>query len=76
MRSPADIFLNESIPPKTLCGHHVHGRHAYGSIVINLWRFSKFCFKKYKTSTLTSKICILQENGFEELMLVLFESLF
>jgi hypothetical protein len=32
--------------------------------------------KKYETLTLTLKICILQENGFKELTLVLFESLF
>ncbi len=32
--------------------------------------------KKYETLTLTLKICILQENGFEELKLVLFKSLF
>jgi hypothetical protein len=32
--------------------------------------------KKYKTLTLTLKIWILQENGFKELTLVLFESLF
>ncbi len=31
---------------------------------------------KYRTLTLTLKICILQENGFKELKLVLFESLF
>ncbi len=31
--------------------------------------------KKYETLTLTSKICNLQENGFKELTLVLFESL-
>ncbi len=38
--------------------------------------YSKFCKKKYETLTLTLKICILQENGFKELTLVLFESLF
>jgi hypothetical protein len=32
--------------------------------------------KKYQTLTHTLKICILQENGFEKLTLVLFESLF
>ncbi len=32
--------------------------------------------KKYDTLTLTLKICILQENVFKELTLVLFESLF
>jgi hypothetical protein len=31
--------------------------------------------KKYKTLTLILKICILQENGFKELTLILFESL-
>jgi hypothetical protein len=31
--------------------------------------------KKYVSLTLTLKICILQENGFKELTLVLFESL-
>jgi hypothetical protein len=30
-RPPADIFLNESLPPKPPCGHHVHGRHGLGS---------------------------------------------
>jgi hypothetical protein len=35
-RPPADIFLNESSPPKTPCGHHVHGRHGHGSPVKNL----------------------------------------
>ncbi len=73
-RPPADIFLNESLPPKTPCRHHVHGRHGHGSPV-NCWRFSKFR-KKYETLTLTLKICILQENRFKELTLVLFESLF
>ncbi len=32
--------------------------------------------EKYKTLTLTLKICIMQDNGFKELTLVLFESLF
>jgi hypothetical protein len=32
--------------------------------------------EKYKTNTHTSKICNLQENGFKELTMVLFESLF
>ncbi len=31
---------------------------------------------KYETLILTSKICIMQENGFKELTLVFFESLF
>jgi hypothetical protein len=31
--------------------------------------------KKYETLTLTLKICILQENEFKKLTLVLFESL-
>ncbi len=35
-----------------------------------------FVKKIYETLTLTFKICILQENGFKELALVLFESLF
>jgi hypothetical protein len=26
-RTPADIILNESLPSKSPCGHHVHGRH-------------------------------------------------
>jgi hypothetical protein len=67
-RLPADMFLNESLPPKTPCGHHVHGRHGHGSPVKNRWRFSKFC-RKYET-------LILQENEFKELTMVLFESLF
>ncbi len=33
-------------------------------------------FVKYKTLTLTLKTCIFQENGFKELTLVLYESLF
>ncbi len=37
--------------------------------------FQSFFFK-YETLTLTLKICILQEHGFKELTLVLFESLF
>ncbi len=74
-RPPADIFLNENLPPKTPCGHHVHGRHGHGSAIKNRWRFSKFR-KKYETLILTSKIYTLQENGFKELTLVLFESLF
>ncbi len=32
---PADIFLTESLPPKTPCKHHVHGRHGHGSAVTN-----------------------------------------
>jgi hypothetical protein len=38
--------------------------------------FQSFVKKKYETLTLTLKICILQENEFKELTLVLFESLF
>jgi hypothetical protein len=72
-RTPADIFLNESLPPKTPWWHHVHGRHGHGSLVKNRWRFSKF--KKKGILTLILKICILQENGFKELTLVLFESM-
>jgi hypothetical protein len=53
--------------------HNVHGRHGHGSPVKNCWRFSKFR-KKYETLTHTSKICILQEKGFKEFTLVLFES--
>ncbi len=34
-RPRADIFLNESLPRKTPCGHHVHGRHDHGSPVKN-----------------------------------------
>ncbi len=34
-RPPADIILNESLPPKTPCRHHVHGRHGHGSPVKN-----------------------------------------
>jgi hypothetical protein len=41
-RPPADIFLDECLPPKTPCGHHVYGRHGHGSPVKNRWRFSKF----------------------------------
>jgi hypothetical protein len=61
---------------KPPCGHHVHGRHSHGSRVKNRKRFSNFRKKNYETLTLTLKICILQENGFKELKLVLFESLF
>ncbi len=32
--------------------------------------------KRFETLILTLKICILQEDGFKELALVLFESLF
>jgi hypothetical protein len=76
-RPPADILLNESLPPNPPLPrrHHVQGRHGHGSPVKNRWRFLKFR-KKYETLTLTLKICTLQENGFEELTLVLFESLF
>ncbi len=38
--------------------------------------FQSFVKKKYETLTLTLKTCILQENGFKELNLGLFESLF
>jgi hypothetical protein len=69
--TPADIFINESLPPKTPCGHHVHGRHGHGSHVKNGGRFTKFR-KEYETLTLTLKMCILQEHGFKELTLVLF----
>jgi hypothetical protein len=65
----------KAYPRKPLCGHHVHGRHGHGSPVKNHSRFSKFC-KKYETLTLTLEICILQEHGFKELTLVMFESLF
>ncbi len=67
-RPPAYIFLNESLPQKPPCGHHVHGRHGHGSSMKNRWRFLKFC-EKYETLTLTSKICILRKNGFKELTL-------
>jgi hypothetical protein len=39
-RPPADIFLNESLPRKPPCRHHVHGCHGHGSAVKNRWRFS------------------------------------
>ncbi len=65
----------KAYPLKPPCGHHFHGRHGHGSPVKNRWRFSKFR-EKYETLTLTLKICILQENGFKELKLVLLESLF
>jgi hypothetical protein len=65
----------KALPPKTPCGHRVHGCHDHGSPVKNCSRFSKFR-NNYETLTLTLKICILQENGFKELTLVLFESLF
>jgi hypothetical protein len=74
-RPAADFFLNESLPLKTPCGHHVQSRRGHGSSVKNRWRFSIFC-KKYETLSVTLKICILQEHGFKELTLVLFESLF
>ncbi len=55
----ADIFLNESLPQKIpQRKRRVHGRHGHGSPVKNRWRFSKFC-RKYETSTLTFKMCIL-----------------
>ncbi len=78
-RHPADMFLNESLPPKTPCGHPVHGRHGHGSPVKNRWRFSKFYLKKEKKNfephfknLYLARTC----HGFEELTLVLFESLF
>ncbi len=51
---PADIILNESLPPKSPCDHHVHGRHGHSSPVKNRWRFSKFC-EKDKTLSITLK---------------------
>jgi hypothetical protein len=65
----------KAYPQKTPCGHHVHDCHGHGSAVKNRLRFSKFR-KKYETLTLTSKICILRENRFKAITLVLFESLF
>ncbi len=47
-RPPADIIVNESLPPKTPCGHHVHGRHGHGSSVKNRWRISNFRKKNTK----------------------------
>ncbi len=70
-------------PENPHAGHNVHGRHGHGSPVKTRWRFSKFCKKNTKLTklrkkyeTLTLKLCILQENGFKELTLVLLESLF
>ncbi len=51
-RPPADMFLNESLPPKTPCGRHVHGRHGHGSPVRNRQRFSKFRKKQKKNTKL------------------------
>ncbi len=70
--------LEWKLTPKTPCGHHVHGRHGHVSPVKSRWRFSKFR-KKYETLTLTLKICtfsLFSKNGFKELTLVLFGSLF
>jgi hypothetical protein len=68
----------KTYPRKPPCRHHVHGSHGHGSPVKNRLRFSKFSLKKEEenneTLTLTLKICVLQENGFKELTLVLFES--
>jgi hypothetical protein len=72
---PADIFLNESLPPKTpLRTPYSWPPWPWFSREKSL-KISKFC-KKHETLTLTLKICILQENEFKELTLVLFESLF
>ncbi len=54
-RPPADIFLNESLPPKT---------PLWTPCSWSPWSwFSREM--SYKTLTLTLKICILQENGFK-----------
>ncbi len=74
--TPCEHLLKWQLTPrKPPCGHRVHDRHGHGSPVKNRWRFSKFC-KKYETLALTLKIGILQDNGFKELELVLFGSLF
>jgi hypothetical protein len=74
-RPPADI-LNESIPPenpqRTPCSWPPWPWFSHEK-VLKIFQF--FYKKKYKTLTLTLEICILQENGFKELTLVLFQSL-
>jgi hypothetical protein len=51
-----------------------------GMVMVLLWKivedFQSFVKKKIQNFALTLKICILQENGFKELRVVLFESLF
>ncbi len=59
----ASSCMKAYYPRKPPCGHHVHGRHGNGSPVKNRWIFWRFC-KKYDTLTLTIKICILQDYGF------------
>ncbi len=74
-RPPADIFLNKSLPPKTPLRTPCSWPPWPWLSRENRWRFSKFR-KEYETLTLTLIMCILQENGFKELTLVLFKSLF
>jgi hypothetical protein len=38
----------KAYPSKPPWGHHVHGRHTYGSSVKNRGKFSKFCKRKKK----------------------------
>ncbi len=72
----------------TPCGHHLKWKltpenppadtmFMAAMAMVSLWKivkdFQSFVKKKYKTLTLIFKICILQENGFEKLTLVMFE---
>ncbi len=73
-RPPADIFLNKSLPPKTLLRTPcLWPPWPWFSREKSLMIFKVFR-KQYETLTLTLKICILQKNSFKELTLVLFES--
>jgi hypothetical protein len=69
------MFLNESLTPKTPlrtpCSWPPWAWFAREKS-LKILKVSE----KYETLTLTLKICILHENGFEELTLSLFESLF
>jgi hypothetical protein len=64
-RPPADIFLNERLPPKTPCEHHVHGRHGHGSPVKKTLKILKLSKRKiYETLTLVHfKKLYLQEHS-------------
>jgi hypothetical protein len=74
-RPPADIFLHESLLPKTPLKTPCPWQPWPWFSRKNSQKIFKV-FEEYETLTLTLKICKLQENGFEQLTLVLFESLF
>jgi hypothetical protein len=76
--TPCGHLLKWELTPKTRCGCLVHGGHGHGSPVKNRWKIFTLSWNRelYETLTFTLKICILQKVGFNELKLVLFESLF